>query len=296
MHSFLEHFTNLNEAKKNSSGVVVRNSRKITKSKEEKSQEVIKHNEGQQYEKRIVNALKKRKMGGEGSSSSGRGSDASVNIGGKPYRLEIKGEGSAFGQIRFSHHPDVGWHYHTEKEEKIDQNKFTNPRKLESANAREENKRRAKKIAKALHGAQSHAEMNAHFGKPKGKDVKGHIKHIESVVGKRGELHSEIAGSPEKLASFLHKTMNQNDLVHIQGKGTYSLTTHAEKRTGIPHISRHMDHDAAKSGELLSVRHRVKRRSSGTTLTAQVNFNKEFLSPSTIDLEKHGFNWKPTAG
>jgi hypothetical protein len=296
MHSFLEHITNLNEAKKTSSGVIVRNSKKISTSSKIKRKEIKKHNEGQKYEQKIVNALKKRKMGGEGSSSSGRGSDASINIGKKPYKLEIKGEGSAFGQIRFSHHPDVGWHYHTEKEEKIHPKRFNTPTKLQRATVREENKRRAKKIAKALHGAQSHAEMNAHFGNPKVRNTKAHIKHIESVVGKRGELRSEIAGSPEKLASFLHKTMNENDLVHIQGKGTYSLTTHAEKRTGIPHISKHMDHEASKSGELLSVRHRVKRRSSGTTLTAQINFNKQFLSPSTIDLEKHGFNWKPTTG
>ena len=291
MHSFLEYLT---EKKSTSDNPTIKRTKKVAKTVEERNADAVKYNEGQKYEQKIVSALSKRKMGGAGSSSSGRGSDATVIIKNKPYKMEIKGEGSAFGQIKFAHHPSVGWHYHTEKEQKVDPKSFKDKSKLQNAVNTEENKKRAKKIAKALHSVQSHSEMNNHFGDPRGSSTKSHIKHIESVVGKRGELHSEIAGSPETLAKFLHKTMNENDLVHIQGKGTYSLTPDAEKRTGIPHIAKHIDHDAARNGEVLTVRHRVKRRSKGTTLTAQVNMNKEHLSPSHIDLEEHGFNWKST--
>jgi hypothetical protein len=257
-------------------------------------------NLGQSGEAKKIAMLKKSGVGGKGSSLSGRGSDASVNIGGKPYSMELKEKGAAFGQVGLRYHSKKGWHYRAEEVPprpvpKVHPDSMT-PKQRKSWNkkvnahadkVREVNAGRA--IAKTLHGLKVDEIAHSHFGKPKGSGKESHIEHVR---GKKKELHVHLEVSAHHAARILRKTMNNNDLVHIAGHGVYSLHPHVSKKTGIPYIGDHIDHHAATNGDVLSVRHRVKTHKSAKdgkpasrSLTAQFNVNKEFLEPSHITLD-----------
>jgi hypothetical protein len=93
------------------------------------------------------------------------------------------------------------------------------------------------------------------------------------------------------VAKVIHGGMNHNDIYHDTKKGSYALTDHAAKTTGLPHIRDHIDPKAAEKGEVISVRHRVKTHSKtrGTySTTAQLDINHKHLSPSTHDITKMG--------
>jgi hypothetical protein len=261
-------------------------------------------NLGQSGEAKKIAMLKKSGVGGKGSSLSGRGSDAYVDLhtkGDKKQRftLELKEKGAAFGQVGLRYHPKRGWHYRAEEVPprpvpKVHPDSMT-PKQRKSwdkkVNAHTDKVREVRAgraIAKTLHGLKANEIAHSHYGVPRGGGARNHIEHAR----KKKELHVEIATSPHHIARVLRKTMNDNDLVHISGHGVYSLHPHVSKKTGIPYIGDHIDHHAAKNGDVLSVRHRVKTHKSAKdgkpasqTMTAQVNFDKEFLRPSHITLD-----------
>jgi hypothetical protein len=201
----------------------------------------------------------------EGGTSAGRGSDAYVTHkkSGKRLGVEIKSAGSAKGQTKFSRNTRGGWGYHG-----------------------------GDTFATALnnHIGKSNARRHLHstYGTPKG-NVHDHVRKTHEKRG--GELHLKLGGSVHDVAKVIHGGMNHNDIYHDTKKGSYALTDHAAKTTGLPHIRDHIDPKAAEKGEVISVRHRVKTHSKtrGTySTTAQLDINHKHLSPSTHDITKMG--------
>lgn len=211
----------------------------------------------------------------EGGTSSGRGSDAYVtHKSGKRYGVEIKSKGSAKGQTQFTRSSRGGWGYH----------------KGDSfANALNDHIGKTN-VRRHLHGT---------YGKPKG-DTHDHVRKTHEKRG--GELHLNLGGSVHHVAKVIHGGMNHNDIYHDTHKGSYALTDHAAKTTGLPHIRNHIDPKAAAKGDVISVRHRVKvhksakeGRKGNYSTTAQLNVNHKHLSPSTHDITKMGKDYKKVA-
>jgi len=207
----------------------------------------------------------------EGGTSAGRGSDAYVtHKSGKRLGVEIKSKGSAKGQTQFSRSSRGGWGYH-----KGDTFATALNNHMGKANAR-----------RHLHGT---------YGTPKG-DTHAHVKKTHEKRG--GELHLKLGGSTKDVAKVIHGGMNHNDIYHDTAKGSYALTDHAAKTTGLPHIRNHIDSKAAARGDVISVRHRVKTHSKtrGTySTTAQLDINHKHLTPSTHDITKMGKDYKKVA-
>ena len=131
------------------------------------------------------------------------------------------------------------------------------------------------------------------------------FRSIRKHHGSAGELHHDLDTAlggddhPEHtaygIAHMLWHGSNHDDLIHIQGKGTYSLHPKVAAETGIDYIGDHIDH--TRVDRALNLRHRVKTHSSEKpgkpatrSLTAQLTFDHNALSPSNINLEHHGLN------
>jgi len=264
-------------------------------------------NRGQKGERQDINLLKKTGVGGEGSSLSGRGSDAHVNLytkGGKRKRfsLEIKHKGAAVGQVGFRYSRKHGWNYRAGEvpeapkpskpiEQMTSKQRKSHEKRMQSHAAKVKEVNAGRAIAKALHGVGAHHQIHGHYGIPKGSDKESHIEHVKKKT--RGkELHIHLEVPAHRAAKMLHTTMNKNDLVHVAGHGVYALHPRVSRKTGVPYIGHHIDDDASRNGDVLSVRHRVKLHSSAKngkpasrSLTAQFNLNKEYLEPSHITLD-----------
>lgn len=212
--------------------------------------------------------LKKHAHLEPGGKSSGRGSDAFVtHRSGGRFGVEIKTKGSAKGQTKFSRSPRGGWGYHGNDT-----------------------------FAQALnnHIGKTNARRHLHgvYGTPlKGSDSHEHVHRVHQKRG--GELHLKLGGSTQHMADLIHGGMNHNDIYHDDTHGSYALTDHAAKTTGLPHIRDHIDTEAARNGDFLSVRHRVKSHGKGKkSTTAQLNINKKYLRKSTHDITTMGKDFK----
>lgn len=225
------------------------------------------YNRGQSYERDLIGAMEKHGIGSKGVLSQ-RGADAIVRVhtkkGMKDYRLSIKADNAAAGQMQFAHDPKFGWSYHTKEDS-------------------------GKHLAKSMIEAGLAGEMDRHYGKPSSK--KSHIDHAKDA----GELVLPVGRDVHHVAQILHHGTNHDDLMHIKGKGTYAMTKQIANDTGIDYIGDHIDMES----DPLTLRHRVKTHSSEKdgkpavrSLTAQLNFNKDSLRPSSIDIEKHGLGRK----
>lgn len=211
----------------------------------------------------------------EGGTSAGRGSDAYVtHKSGKRYGVEIKSKGSAKGQTKFSRSSRGGWGYHSG----------------DSFSTALNNHIGKTNVRRHLHGT---------YGKPKG-DTHAHVKKTHEKRG--GELHLKLGGSTKDVANVIHGGMNHNDIYHDTDKGSYALTDHAAKTTGLPHIRNHIDPKAAARGDVISVRHRVKTHKSPRagrpgvySTTAQLDINHKHLTPSTHDITQMGKDYKKVA-
>lgn len=222
------------------------------------------HNKGQGYERKLIGHLENNKMGRVGVLSK-RGNDAFVSLAnGKEYKLSIKADDAAAGQIQFAHsRKEGGWHYKTKEAE-------------------------GQGLVDAMHNYGGAEAMNQHFGNPKSSDREGQIDHVKKV----GELHLPIdVDTHHDVAQILHSGTNYDDLMHIKGKGTYAMTPKIAKETGIDYIGDRIDMDA----DPLNLRHRAKTHSSekpgkkaNRSMTAQLNFNKDALQASDHSIMIHG--------
>jgi hypothetical protein len=224
------------------------------------------YNKGQKYERDLIAAMEKQGIGSKGVLSQ-RGADAIVKIhtnqGMKHYKLSIKADNAAAGQMQFSHSRKNGWSYDTKEES-------------------------GKHLAHAMIQAGLAGDMDAHYKTPK---TANHLEHVKSA----GELHINVGRDVDHVAQILHHGTNHDDLMHIKGKGTYAMTPGIAKETGIDYIGTHIDME----NDPLTLRHRVKTHSSAKdgkpatrSLTAQLNFNKNALRSSSVDLEEHGLGEK----
>jgi len=233
----------------------------------QKLQSITEANKGQQYEKTLIGHLKHNKMGRVGVLSK-RGNDAFVSLAnGKEYKLSIKADDAAAGQMQFGHFGKKGWGYSTKDQQ-------------------------GQGLVDAMHNYGAHSLMNQHFGNPGSRDKEAQIDHVKEV----GELHVPLdLDSHHDVADILHAGTNRDDLMHIKGKGTYAMTPAIAKETGIDYIGDRIDMDA----EPLTLRHRAKTHSSAKpgkkavrSMTAQLNFNKDSLAPSDHNIMVHGFGKK----
>jgi len=222
-------------------------------------------NKGQIYERDIIGHLEKRGMGKIGQLSK-RGNDAFVSLAnGKEYKLSIKADDAAAGQMQFAHSREKGWHYRTKDAQ-------------------------GQGLVDAMHNYGGSEAMQQHFGNPKTSDRDAQINHVKKV----GELHLPIdVESHHDVAHILHSGTNQDDLMHIKGKGTYAMTPAIAKETGIDYIGDRIDMDA----DPLNLRHRAKTHSSekpgkkaNRSMTAELNFNKDSLEASDHSIMTHGFS------
>jgi hypothetical protein len=224
------------------------------------------YNKGQTYERDLIDAMERQGIGSKGVLSQ-RGADAIVRVntnkGMKDYKLSIKADNAAAGQMQFSHDPKLGWSYNTKEHS-------------------------GKHLAHAMIEAGAAGEMDTHYGTPK---TKNHLEHVKTT----GELHVPVGRNADHVAEILHHGTNHDDLMHIKGKGTYAMTKAIADETGIDYIGKHIDMDS----DPLTLRHRVKTHSSAKdgkpavrSLTAQLNFNKDSLHPSSVDIEQHGLGRK----
>ena len=235
------------------------------------------YNLGQSGERKDINLLKKAGVGGKGSSLSGRGSDANVNLytkSGKKknYTLEIKHKGAAVGQVGFRYSRKHGWHYRAEEvpeapkpkkpiEQMTPKQRKSHEKKVRRHAAKVKEVHASRAIAKTLHGLGVHQHIHGHYGTPTGSDKESHIEHVKKRT-KGKELHVHLEVPAHRAAKILHTTMNKNDLVHVAGHGVYALHPRAARETGIPYLGHHIDDHASRNGDFLTVRHRVKLHSS----------------------------------
>lgn len=263
------------------------------------------YNRGQKGEGTKITGLERSGYGGKGSSLSGRGSDAVVHVlhdDGKrrTHTLELKEKGAAFGQVGYRHSPEKGWHYrgeddppplpHADTSRMNPKQLKKHEKKVEAHAARTRTARAGRAIADELHAMGVHDHLNDTFGKPAGGSKEHHIAAVRSH-GK--ELHVPLQfKSVEHAVRFMHKTMNKNDFFNSEGHGMYAFKKSLARKTGVPWLGHHIDPEAAKSGELLSMRHRVKTHSSAKegkpasqSLTAQLNMDKQFLTPSHVKVQ-----------
>jgi hypothetical protein len=228
-------------------------------------------NLGQQYEIKIIKGLERIRKGGRGSSLSGRGSDSVVEFRDRrtgktrQYSMGIKAEGAVSGQIQFRYR-DGQWHYESKPEDRL-------------------GGYLADIFNKTVPGW-----MNAHYGAPRIKpdDRKGLIGYIRGVTKTKGELVVPFEYTPEQLAHILHISNNGDDLIQIQGKGTYALTRGVANSTGLPWLGDAVDGDDAEY--FLTLRHRVKVHSSSKgvySLTAELHLDTELLEPSHFDVARY---------
>jgi hypothetical protein len=211
----------------------------------------------------------------EGGTSAGRGSDAYVtHRSGKRLGVEIKSKGSAKGQTQFSRSSRGGWGYHG-----------------------------GDPFATALNNHMGTTNARRHlrgtYGTPKG-DTHAHVRKTHEERG--GELNLKLGGSVHHVAKLIHGGMNHNDIYHDTDKGSYALTDHAARTTGLPHIRDHIDPKAAARGDVTSVRHRVKTHNSpkngkpgAYSTTAQLNIDSKYLTPSTHDITTMGKDYRKVA-
>ena len=274
-------------------------------------------NKGMKREKSLTSGLKRLKRGGPGSSSSGRGSDGVIGVyhrgSKKPtdHTLEIKGKGSAYGQIRFHYDHDGGWHYRaTEKPsvpimrnisgmnaKKRKQVEKQHAEKMKSHDQSMSAFKSSRKISKRLNRSAARRALNAFYGKPKDTSKAGLIKHVQAVHAKHGgEFVHHIDSHPDHVVKLLHDTMNNNDLVDKEGKGTYAFKRSLARKTGIPALGDHIERGSLKLRHRTKVRNRNERggtkTGAGTTLTAQVNLDDDGLRRSDIDGETHALGKK----
>lgn len=228
------------------------------------------YNKGQNYERQLIADMTAQGIGSKGVLSQ-RGADAIVAVHTKKgkiknYKLSIKADNAAAGQMQFHHHPETGWTYDTKEES-------------------------GKHLAHEMIKSGMAGEMDRHYGTPRGSEKEHHIKH----AAKTGELIVPVGNNVHHVAKILHHGTNHDDLMHIKGKGTYAMTKEIADDTGIDYIGDRIDMDE----DPLTLRHRVKTHSSEKdgkdavkSLTAQLNFNKDSLTNSTVDLEHHGLGRK----
>ena len=227
------------------------------------------YNKGQEYERKLVGELHSKKLGKVGILS-GRGNDAFVHLAnGKTYKMGIKADDAAAGQVQFGR-DESGWKYETKDKQ-------------------------GQHLVNTLHSLGAHGSLEDHYGSTKGKTKSHHIDHVRGVHKKKGELHVPVIGNQHQLSKVLYHGMNRDHLVHIKGKGTYAMTPKIAKETGIDFIGDRMNSDA----DPVSIRHRVKTHSSAKkgkpavrSLTAQLNLNTDALENSDHSIVLHGLKRK----
>lgn len=227
------------------------------------------YNKGQEYERRLIGELHSKKLGKVGVLS-GRGNDAFVHLAnGKTYKMGIKADDAAAGQVQFGKGKS-GWEYHTKEKE-------------------------GQHLVNTLHSLGAHGSLEDHYGHSKGKSKQDHVEHVRNVHKTKGELHVPVTGNAHQLSKVLYHGMNRDHLVHIKGKGTYAMTPKIAKETGIDFIGDRLDTDQ----DPVSIRHRVKTHSSAKegkpavrSLTAQINLNTSSLEDSDHSIVLHGIKRK----
>lgn len=227
------------------------------------------HNKGQEYERRLIGDLYSKKLGKVGVLS-GRGNDAFVHLAnGKTYKMGIKADEAAAGQVQYGR-DEQGWKYHTKEKQ-------------------------GQHLVNTLHSLGAHGSLEDHYGGVKGKSKTKHIEHVKKTHKQKGELHVPVIGNSKQLSKVLYHGMNRDHLVHIKGKGTYAMTPKIAKETGIDFIGDRMNTET----DPVSIRHRVKTHSSAKkgkpavrSLTAQVNFDTSALDDSDHSIVLHGLKRK----
>lgn len=147
---------------------------------------------GFDFEKKIVNHLKKHGLMDKSAEAAGASADAPdghLNIGGHQHSLEIKkNKGAMMGQLELHHHPDRGWHIS------------------------ERSKAKYPRTAAHVEKSGFLKKINSQWSKPSGnyeKDLKmGNVYHTEEGT----------AG----IASHYHHDRD-TPYMHIGGKGTFHL-------------------------------------------------------------------------
>ena len=249
------------------------------------------YNKGQQAEKKMIAAGKKHGLLSQGDLS-GRGPDTIFHHpNGKNYSMGIKAKGAAAGQIRLHYHPTKGWHFNTGEKPK--------PKKPIHAMTDEEKHshktavgkwRMGKAIADHLHREGVHHQFAEHLGKPKDHSQKGISKHFAEVVKKKGEPKATFdTESKHRLVSAIRKGMNGDHMVHIMGKGTYSLHPKIAKESGIPYLGDHIDHGDIPSAMSYRGRDKLHNRGQPKRVTVQVNLDHGVIepTPSHTNIEHH---------
>jgi hypothetical protein len=227
------------------------------------------YNKGQEYERQLIGELHSKKLGKVGVLS-GRGNDAFVHLAnGKTYKMGIKADDAAAGQVQFGKGKS-GWEYQTKEKQ-------------------------GQPLVNTLHSLGAHGSLEHHYGSTKAKTKQDQVDHVRSIHKTKGELHVPVIGNSHQLSKVLYHGMNKDHLVHIKGKGTYAMTPKIAKETGIDFIGDRLNSDE----DPVSIRHRVKTHSSAKngkpavrSLTAQINLNTSSLEDSDHSIVLHGLKRK----
>ena len=237
------------------------------------------YNEGHKAERRLIAQGKRHGLLSQGDLS-GRGSDTVLHHpNGKNYNMVVKAEGAASGQIRLHYHPKKGWHFNPGEKPK--------PKKPLHAMTDEEKHshktavgkwRMGKAIADHLHREGVHHQIGKHLGKPKDTSPEGASKHFSAVVKKKGEpkVHMDVE-SKHRLVGAIRKGMNNDHMVHIMGKGTYSLHPKIAKETGIPYLGDHISHDAVPFAVSYRGRNKIYKSGGPRRPTVQTNLDHDVI-------------------
>tara|TARA_R110000851_G_scaffold119968_1_gene248024 strand:+ start:1683 stop:2543 length:861 start_codon:yes stop_codon:yes gene_type:complete len=231
--------------------------------------------------------------------SSMKSADTNMEVGGKSATVEVKSHGSAFGQSKYTRdkgvykvgNPEFGNALaHYLGGESSNENVLADPTKRMA---------HGNKVLNGHLNDHYHNETHGNIDSDHKNDVGAHWDKVHKADG---EMHLDLHPDRNEAERLLQHSFHQADKVHIDGHGTYALNAKASQDHGVPHILDHIDQNELSSGNVLSVRHRVKTHKtlrdkegnarlddSGTpmrdrNLYLQLNMNKKHLKPSTHDM------------